>query len=111
MKNIKFIKKTIFKITMDNEVINETNSNEIEKIVPDTSVIIEGLLSDKISKNEIKAKEIIIHEAVLAELEHQANMGKSIGFVGLEEIKRIGDIAAKDEIELALLTNNIIKFF
>ena len=101
MKNIKFIKKTIFKITMDNEVINETNSNEIEKIVPDTSVIIEGLLSDKISKNEIKAKEIIIHEAVLAELEHQANMGKSIGFVGLEEIKRIGDIAAKDEIELA----------
>ncbi|MCH8004135.1 MAG: Flp pilus assembly complex ATPase component TadA [Nanoarchaeota archaeon] len=72
----------------------------MERIVPDTSVIIEGLISDKISKNEIKAREIIIHEAVIAELEHQANLGKSIGFVGLEEIKKIRDIAAKGEIEL-----------
>lgn len=73
--------------------MNETKSNVIEKIVPDTSVIIEGLLTDKISNNEIKANEIIIHEAVLAELEHQANLGKSIGFVGLEEIKKIRGLA------------------
>jgi len=83
---------------MTNEKINETNTNVIERIVPDTSVIIEGLLSDKIKNNEIKASGIIIHEAVLAELEHQANMGKSIGFVGLEEITRLRDVAAKHNI-------------
>lgn len=82
---------------MANETINETSSN-IERIVPDTSVIIEGLLSDKIKNGEIKASGIIIHEAVLAELEHQANMGKSIGFVGLEEITRLRDVAAKHNI-------------
>ena len=82
---------------MENE-IKGINNNEIDKIVPDTSIIIEGLLSDKIKNGEIKASEIIIHEAVLAELEHQANMGKSIGFVGLEEITRLRDVAAKHNL-------------
>jgi len=76
---------------------NETNT---ERIVPDTSVLIEGLLSSKIKNNELKTKEIIIHEAVLAELEHQANQGKSIGFVGLEEIRRLRELAAKNDISL-----------
>jgi ATPase len=79
---------------------NETKTNVIERIVPDTSVVIEGLLSTKIKNNEIKANEIIIHEAVLAELEHQANLGKSIGFVGLEEISRLREFAAKNNISL-----------
>jgi len=79
---------------------NVVNEKTIEKIVPDTSVLIEGLLSDKLKKNEIKVNEIIIHEAVLAELEHQANLGKSIGFVGLEEISRLRDLAAKSDVSL-----------
>jgi len=78
---------------------SETKSNLIERIVPDTSVIIEGLLSDKIRKNEIKTREVIIHEAVLAELEHQANLGKAIGFLGLDEIKRVKDLASKFNFE------------
>lgn len=65
---------------------------QIEKLVPDTSVLIEGLVSEKISKKELKVKEIIIHEAVLAELEHQANLNKAIGFLGLDEIKRLKDL-------------------
>ncbi|MBW2977128.1 PINc/VapC family ATPase [Candidatus Woesearchaeota archaeon] len=73
----------------------------MDKIVPDTSVIIEGLLSDKIRKSEIKAKEIIIHEAVLAELEHQANLGKAIGFLGLDEAKRIKELAAENNFEIS----------
>ena len=75
---------------------NKKNNTNIERIVPDTSVIIEGLLSDKIRNNEIKANEIIIHEAVLAELEHQANLGKAIGFLGLDEIKRIKELASNN---------------
>ena len=81
---------------MANENINETSSN-IERIVPDTSVIIEGLLSYKLKKNEIIATQIIIHEAVLAELEHQANLGKAIGFLGLDEIKRMKEFADKSK--------------
>lgn len=73
----------------------------IEKIVPDTSVIIEGLLSEKLRSSHIKANEIIIHEAVIAELEHQANLGKAIGFLGLDEIKRMKEISAEKGFELS----------
>ena len=74
---------------------------QIDKLVPDSSVIIEGLVSDKIKKKEFKLKEVIIHEAVLAELEHQANLGKAIGFLGLDEIKRLRDLAKDFELKFA----------
>ncbi len=73
----------------------------LDRIVPDTSVLIEGLLSDKIRKGEIKTNEVIMHEAVLAELEHQANLGKAIGFLGLDEIKRVRELTAKHDFELS----------
>ncbi len=65
----------------------------IEKLVPDTSVIIEGLVSLKIEKKEIRVAELILHEAVFAELEHQANEGKAIGHIGLDEIKKLKEIS------------------
>ena len=61
----------------------------IERIVPDTSVLIEGILSKKIETEEILPKEIIIHEASLSELEAQANTGREIGYLGLEEVKKL----------------------
>ena len=67
----------------------------IEKLVPDTSIIIENLVSQKIKNKEIKVKEILIHEAVLAELEHQANTGRTIGFLGLDELKKLKDLAVE----------------
>ena len=70
-------------------------SEKIDKLLPDTSVIIEGLLSEKLSKNEIAVNDVIIHEAVIAELEHQANLGKAVGFLGLDEIKRIRQLSDK----------------
>ena len=70
---------------------------KIDKIVPDTSIIIEGLVSDRISNNELKVKEVVNHEAVLAELEHQANQGKAIGFIGLDEIKKLREISEKNK--------------
>jgi ATPase len=62
-----------------------------EKLVPDTSVIIEGILSKELGKS-INAQEILIHNAVLMELEHQANQEKAIGHLGLEEIKNLKKI-------------------
>jgi ATPase len=61
----------------------------IDKIVPDTSVLIEGILSKKIEHEEILPKEIIIHEASLSELEAQANTGREIGYMGLDEVKKL----------------------
>ena len=81
--------------------MEQINTQIIEKIVPDTSVIIEGLLSEKIRNNYIKSNEIIIHEAVIAELEHQANLGKAIGFLGLDEIKRIKKLSTERGFELS----------
>jgi len=69
--------------------------NKIEKIVPDTSIIIEGLLSKKLENKELHVNEIIIHEAVLAELEHQANFGRTIGLLGLDELKKIRELREK----------------
>jgi len=68
---------------------------KIEKLVPDTSVIIEGIVSKKIEKKEIAPEVVIIHEAILAELEHQANLNKSIGYFGLDEIKKIKELSKK----------------
>jgi ATPase len=72
----------------------------IEKLVPDTSIIIEGLISKKIEDNEFKVEEIIVHEAILAELEHQANQGKSIGLLGLDELKRIRELSERGLFQL-----------
>lgn len=77
---------------MDNQQKQTLN---LEKILPDTSVIIGGILSHKLLSKEIKANEIIIHEAVIAELEHQANLGKAIGFLGLDEIKKLREVSTQ----------------
>ncbi|MBS3160176.1 Flp pilus assembly complex ATPase component TadA [Candidatus Woesearchaeota archaeon] len=72
----------------------------MEKLVPDTSIIIEGLVSKKIESNELKVEEILIHEAILAELEHQANQGRSIGLLGLDELKKIRDLSEQGKFQL-----------
>lgn len=66
-----------------------------EKIVPDTSIIVEGLLSFLAQKKMLSVKEVIVHEAVLAELEHQANKGKATGAVGLDELQALHELAKK----------------
>ena len=74
-----------------------------EKLTPDTSVIIEGIVSRKIENNEIKVDDLIIHEAVLAELEHQANQGREIGFLGLEELKKLRELSKKHNFNVKFL--------
>ena len=73
------------------------------KIVPDTSIIINGILSEKINKNEIKNSEIIIPIAVLDELQAQASKNQEIGFLGLEELNKIRSIATKKKIKFRYL--------
>jgi len=70
-----------------------------EIFVPDTSVIIEKLISKMIREGKLKGK-VIIPLAVLAELEHQANTNQTEGFLGLEEIKELRELAAEKKISL-----------
>lgn len=73
---------------------------KIIKAVPDTSVIIEGLLSKLLSSGNIVVKTIIIHEAVLAELESQANKGRNTGHEGLAEIVKLRKLSQKKKFTI-----------
>lgn len=59
------------------------------KIVPDTSVIVDGRISYLVQDEDFEDSEIIIPEAVISELEYQANKGRESGFNGLEELKNL----------------------
>lgn len=67
--------------------------------VADTSVIVDGRLTQFLSTLEDKVK-VVIPEAVIAEIEHQANEGKAIGHVGLEELKKLRKMSDKGKILL-----------
>ena len=74
--------------------------NDDFSIVPDTSVIIDGRITAKLESGEYSGATIIISEALVSELEAQANKGKEIGFKGLEELKELGEIAGKGDIKI-----------
>jgi ATPase len=73
---------------------------KIEKIVPDTSVIIEGILSKKLISKDLEVDEIIIHEAAVSELEHQANENRAIGLIGLGELEKLQTLQTKNNFIL-----------
>src|SRR3972149_9577697 len=72
----------------------------MEKIVVDTSIIIDGEITKLIEAGSLKDCEIIIPVAVLDELQSQASRSKKYGFVGLEEIKKIRQLSDKHNITL-----------
>ncbi len=79
-----------------NEEIEKIGKKEgRERIVPDTSILIDGRLS-QLSKEGLVA-DIIIPEMVLDELQSQANRGLEIGFNGLDEINRLREISKTNE--------------
>ncbi len=66
-----------------------------DKITIDTSALIDGFVSRKLKENKLSFNELILHEAVLAELEHQANEDRAIGFLGLDEIELLKELSQK----------------
>ncbi|MFA4878103.1 MAG: PINc/VapC family ATPase [Methanoregula sp.] len=69
-------------------------------LVPDTSVLIDGRITSMIKAGEYKGATIIVPEAVIAELEAQANNGREIGFSGLNELQQLCKMAEEKIIEL-----------
>jgi len=70
------------------------------KIIPDTSVVIDGRITSKLEDGEYKNADIIIPEAVIFELESQANKGQETGMSGLEEIQELKRFDDEGEINL-----------
>ncbi|PUA32660.1 MAG: ATPase [Candidatus Terraquivivens tikiterensis] len=70
------------------------------KIVPDTSVVINGKLTEYLQSEESKGCEVIIPVAVVDELQAQASKKREPGFIGLNELKRIRDICAEKNIPI-----------
>ena len=69
-------------------------------VVPDTSVVIDGRVSAKVASGEYLGKRVVVPEAVVAELEAQANHGRETGIKGLEELRRLSQLAKSGKIEL-----------
>ncbi len=74
------------------------NENMVKRIACDTSIIIDGKLSEIIKKE--KDLEVIIPIAVLDELQAQASKGREPGFVGLDELKKVREICKKKGIKI-----------
>ncbi len=69
-------------------------------VVPDTSVVIDGRVSATIVDGQFEGATISVPEAVVAELEAQANDGIESGWDGLEELQALADLADDGTISL-----------
>ena len=72
----------------------------MKTIIPDTSAVIEGAISKIIAEEDLDYPEIIVPEAVVCELEHQANANRNEGINGLKELQKLQE--AQDNGELAI---------
>ncbi len=68
------------------------------RVLPDTSVVIDGRFRDFLEENKVEV--VLIHEAVVAEIEHQAVKGKTSGESGLEELRMIREICERQDVPI-----------
>jgi ATPase len=71
--------------------------------VPDTSVIVSGKFREYIEKKS--EARVILAEAMIAEIEHQANEGRSIGFTALDELKKLRELSDSGKIYIDIMGN------
>ncbi|WP_049995971.1 PINc/VapC family ATPase [Halococcus sediminicola] len=69
-------------------------------IVPDTSAVIDGRVSERAASGALSGETVAVPEAVVAELEAQANARTETGWEGLDELQRLTDLADDGEIEI-----------
>ena len=62
------------------------------EIVPDTSVVIDGQISARVDDGEFADATAAVPEAVVGELESQANDGRETGWEGLSELQRLVEL-------------------
>ncbi|WP_296890969.1 PINc/VapC family ATPase [uncultured Methanobrevibacter sp.] len=86
----------------------------MKTIIPDTSAVIIGAVSKVIEKENLDYPEIIVPEAVVCELEHQANANRLEGIVGLNELQNLQELQYDGELSVSFKgkrpTNYDIKY-
>ena len=86
----------------------------MKTIIPDTSAVIIGAVSEIIEKENLDYPEIIVPEAVVCELEHQANANRREGINGLNELQKLQHLQDEGEIAISFKgkrpTNYDIKY-
>lgn len=70
------------------------------RIVPDTSVIVDGRITRIVQEEDYQGCEVIVPEAVVSELENQANKGRDSGYNGLEELKNLQKLHGQGKIHV-----------
>lgn len=73
------------------------------KLIPDTSIIIDGNVPALVEKEGYTDVEVVIPYAVLDELQAQASKGREPGFVGLAEIKKLRVFCEEKGVKLTFL--------
>ncbi len=63
-------------------------------LVPDTSVLIDGRISELLT-GDYDGADVVVPHAAVAELEAQANRGQETGFTGLDELRRLHEMASE----------------
>ena len=86
----------------------------MKTIIPDTSAVIIGAVSKIIEKENLDYPGIIVPEAVVCELEHQANADRREGINGLNELQKLQQLQEEGEISVSFKgkrpTNYDIKY-
>lgn len=77
-----------------------SEASKAERYVLDTSVIVDGRITEGIRQNKFPNAVFIVPKAVLALLEAQAVRGQETGYTGLNELKRLQQLAWEGQIEL-----------
>ncbi|WP_330630273.1 PINc/VapC family ATPase [Halocatena halophila] len=74
-------------------------------VVPDTSVVIDGRVSERVdpdaTETDFTDAHIYIPEVVIGELESQANAGRAIGWRGIEELQRLVELEHDGQIQVS----------
>jgi ATPase len=69
-------------------------------IVPDTSVVVDGRISKRVEDGEYEGATVFVPEAVVGEVEAQANSGRQTGWDALEELQRLVELADEGRLEI-----------
>jgi ATPase len=69
-------------------------------IVPDTSAVVDGRVSERVESGAYEGATITVPEAVVGELEWQANEGYDTGWEGIEELQRLVELADEGTISV-----------
>jgi ATPase len=70
------------------------------KVVPDTSVVVDGRVSERVESGAYEGATVLVPEAVVGELESQANAGHETGWDGLAELQRLAALVDEGRLDV-----------